>query len=118
MEINYFSYLAIVIDKDFYGDGKWCKLKLVPTINFKEFTKDSGYTQREDNRVEELETIAFRSQSVNINNNDVVLVIFTDVNSRQTLKDLIASKSKTSKFVETDQQKHSIDFGIVINKIL
>lgn len=118
MEKNYFSYVGIIINNDFYGDGKWCKVKLVPTINFKEFTKDSGYTARQQNRVEDLETIAFRSQSVSVFNNDVVLVIFTDVNTRQTLRDLIDNKSKSSKFVETNQEKHSIDFGIIINKLL
>jgi len=123
MEKNYFSYVGIVINNDFYGDGIWCKVKLVPTINFKEFVKNvprnsSSYKNREQDRVEELETVAFRSQTIDINNNDVVLIIFTDVNTRQVLKDLIGNKSKTSKFIENNQEKHSIDFGIIINKLL
>jgi hypothetical protein len=124
-EKNYFSYLAIVLNADFYGDGYWCEVKLVPTINFKEFTKgsESGYKAREESRVEELKTIVFKSKDVSswldpIKKDDVVLILFTDVNTRKTLKDLIGKKSKTSKFIENDQTKNSIEFGIIINRVL
>ena len=116
MEKNYFNYIAIVLNNDIYGDGYWCEVKLIPTVNFKLFTKDEGYAFND--KVEELKVIAFRSQNLTLSNNDVVLVVFTDVNSRRALKDLIANKDKTKKFIENDQTKHSIDFGIIINKIL
>lgn len=126
MEKNYFSYIAIVLNDDFYKDGYYCEVKLVPTINFKEFVKNSsdGHVIREESRVEDLKAIVFKSKDVGtilnpIKKNDVVLVIFTDVNSRKTLKELIKNKkNKDSKFIETDQTKNSIDFGIIISRLL
>lgn len=116
MEKNYFNYLAIVLNDDVDGDGYFCEVKLIPTVNFKLFTKSNGYAFND--KPEELKVKAFRSQSLTVNNDDVVLVVFTDVNSRRTLRDLIANKNKTEKFIENDQTKHSINFGIIINKIL
>lgn len=111
-EKNSFSYVAIVTKTI---DSMWCNVKLVPSVSFSDFDKNNGYqTTAQTNPI----VTALIPADVNVSVDDVVLVIFTDVNSMNTIRDLIRGKNKQLQFIEHDQTKHSINFGIIVNKIL
>lgn len=111
-EQNLFSYMGIITEKI---DSRWCKVKLVPTISFSEFNKDTGYSSTStDNPIVRV----LIPMGMTVEKDHVVLIIFTDVNFRNTLNDMIKGKQKHLKFIEDDQTKHSINFGIIVNRLL
>jgi len=119
LEKNYFSYVGIVSELN-QGPGnfknRWCKLTLIPTITFKEFDRNDGYAPslREQNDT----AFAFIPEGMNLGLKDVVLVIFTDVNFRNAMVDILKGYEKTNKFFEQDITKHSLNFGIVTNILM
>jgi hypothetical protein len=110
-EKNYFTYVAIVKK---IIDANWVKVKLIPTPSINEFELSEGYT---NSYVENSLITVYKSGDVKITLNNIVLVAFTDVNSKRTLKDLLKGKKKTQQFTEIDQTRHSINFGIIINRL-
>lgn len=119
LEKNYFSYVAVVKELD-QGEApfekKWCKLSIIPTIEFKEFDRTNGYTPsvREANDT----AYAFIPEGMTLAVNDVVLVIFTDVNFRNAMVDILKGYERSNSFFEKDITKHSLNFGIVTNILL
>lgn len=111
-EKNNFSYIAIVKE---VIDTHWCRVRLIPSVSINEFEIATGYSDTYfDNPVVKV----FRSTDVAVVVDDVVLITFTDVNFRKTLISIINGKNKSLQFKEQDQTKHSLNFGIITNKIL
>jgi hypothetical protein len=146
MEKNFFTQIGIVTTKasEFINNPSLstCTIRLVPTVLFKEFDKDSGYQTVPEpkptvinafipvhmrknifdslssiyNLVPQSNTINFaNATNLFVNEGDVVLITFTDVDYRSTLTAIMNGKPKTSStsFIETDQTKHSQNFGII-----
>lgn len=118
-EKNYFSYVGIVteINSGPVGlESHWCKVKIIPTIEYKEFQRDRGYSKaiKETNDI----AVAFIPKDMVITIDSVVLIIFTDTNSKQVLIDILKGANKTAKFYEEDLTTHSINFGIITNILI
>ncbi len=119
LEKNYFSYVGIVKQ---LNDGpspfqsRWCKVNIIPTITFKEFDRTNGYSPavKEANDV----ISVFIPDNMTLAVNDVVLVIFTDINFRNAMMDILRGYARTNKFFEKDITKHSMNFGIVTNILM
>lgn len=121
LEKNYFSYVGIVKELNQGPQGfesKWCKITIIPTITYKEFDRVQGFSPvsiKQDN-----EAIALIPVDLlfSIEVGDVVLVIFTDVNFKKAMIDILKGYDRTNNFFETDTSKHSLNFGIITNILL
>lgn len=116
LEKNYFNYIGIIEDLN-QGptpfESKWCKVRLIPTIRYKEFNRSNGYSSL--NTSENDITKAFIPESMTLSKGDIVLISFTDSNFKNVLIDILKGYDKTRAMFETDITKHSINFGIVTN---
>ena len=52
-----------------------------------------------------------------LNENDIVIVIFTNYDTRKNLERALAGEYEQLVAIPESETKHSIDFGIIINKI-
>lgn len=118
LEKNHFSYIGIVQELN-QGEGKfkdrWCKVKIVPTIAFKEFDRETGFTPtvKEKNEI----ATAFIPKDMPIALGDIVLVVFTDVNFKNAMLDILKGYNKDNTFIEKDITQHSINFGVITNRL-
>lgn len=119
LEKNYFSYVGIVKELNQGPQGfesKWCKITIIPTVKFKEFDRVNGFSPV--NIQQDTEAIAFLPENMTLALGDVVLIVFTDVNFRKAMIDILKGYDRTNNFFETDSSKHSLNFGIVTNILL
>jgi len=113
-EKNHFSSIAVI---ESIVDTHWCFVKIIPTIAFNEFDLQEGYSR---NNVKHPKVKAFMAKDITIAVGDIVLVVFTDVNFRKTIVNIINGKilDDENPEVEIDQTKHSLNFGIVTSLLL
>lgn len=97
-------------------EAKWCKVKLIPTIEQKEFLREEGYNVRKRDINES--AIVFIPKDLAVAVGDVVLVIFTDNNFKKAIIDILKGYSKDNYFYENDITTHSTEFGIVTRILL
>jgi len=111
-ERNHFSSIAVV---ESVIDTYWCSVKIIPSVGFNQFDLKDGYTQ---GFVKNAIVKAFMAKDLALVAGDIVLVSFTDMNFRKTIIDIINGKDRFDELIESDQTKHSLNFGIVTNILL
>lgn len=119
LERNYTNYIGVVTKLNTGPNphqAKWCEVKLIPTLSYKEFSRQEGYVSVDVIQNEKVN--AFIPVDVSVSLRDIVLINFTDVNFRKTILDILNGFPDDSTFVEKDQTKNSINFGIITNRIL
>ena len=119
LEKSYTNYIAVVTKLNTGPEGhesKWCEVKLIPTLSYKEFSREEGYVSVEV--IQNEKANVFIPVDVSISLRDIVLVNFTDVNFRKTILSILNGLPDTETFIEKDQTKKSINFGIITNRIL
>ena len=118
LEKNYFSYVAVVreLNRGPVGfESRWCRAEIIPTITFKEFDRTEGYSPAaiQSNN----DAIAFIPKDMLVAVGDVVLINFTDVNFRNAMVDILKGYDRTNPFFEKDITKHSLNFGVITNRL-
>ena len=108
---NYAS-LALVINNI---DNLWVTVKIIPSISYRTYDMKLGYKSVYDKNAV---VKAIKPFGMTLMKDDLVLVTFTDRDSRKTLSDIIKGKSKASEFREENIEINNINFGIVTTKIL
>lgn len=77
---------------------------------------DGNYSQVQLVNSPQTEIKAYVPSSLQLLQNDIVLIIYTDKDTRQNLKRL--NKNLEVEEVNQDSVKHSLDYGIIIMKII
>lgn len=116
-EKNYFSYVGIVNELNrgpSRFEDKWCSVQLIPIVNYKVFNRETGYRNIENTKNGYVDALIPEDMSLSVG--DVVLVVFTDVNFKQAVIDIL--KGASGSFFETDITKHSPNFGIITNVVI
>jgi len=111
-ERNHFSSIAIVEE---IIDAHWCSVKIIPSVGFNQFEASVGYTQGSVKNAVVKALIPF---DITIEAGHIVLIVFTDVNFRNTIANILNGRGLDNDFIESDQTKHSLNFGIITNRVL
>lgn len=109
-EKNNFVSLGIVqevLEKDL-------KVKLIPSISYDDYDMKKGFT-KVDVVNDVIDCVSVEGLTLEVD--DVVLVVFTDLDSRQTITDLRRGRSKKDNFNTSTKDFHDLNYGIIINKI-
>lgn len=119
LEKTYTNYIGVVTKLNTGPKGfesLWCEVKLIPTISYKEFSREEGYSQVQV--IQNEKTNALIPVDVSVSLRDIVLINFTDVNFRKTILSILMGFPDTGVFTEADQTKKSINFAIITNRLI
>lgn len=90
-------------------------VKLIPTLTYTDYNFQEGFNPiNTENEVVE----CLRVEGLNLIKDDVVVVVFTDMDSRQAIKDIAEGRKKSDNFNISHPDFHNSNFGIIINKII
>lgn len=110
-EKNTFVHLGIV-QQVF---EKKVMVKLIPSITYDDYDMKKGFAKvNTENPI----VSCLLVQELVLNIDDVVVVVFTDLDSRQAIAEIQNGKNKKENFNIGNKAFHNINFGIVINKVI
>ena len=105
-----FVSLGIVIKVD----DKKASVKLIPSLSYNDYDMKKGFTKiNSTNEIVDCLLV----EGLSLVDNDIVLVLFTDADSRETIDSIRRGRPLTSNFNYESTVYHNSNFGIVINKI-
>lgn len=90
-------------------------VKLIPSITYDDYDMKKGFTKV--NTVNPIVS-CLRVQNMLLNPDDVVVVLFTDLDSREAIENIRNGKNKKENFNAGNKVFHNLNFGIVINKVI
>lgn len=106
-----FVYIGIV--QRVYANS--VDVKLVPSVSYEDYDMKKGFTKVDvTNPIVNCVLV----QGLTLTVNDVVVVIFTDLESRQAIDEIRKGRNKNDNFNTESKKFHNVNFGIVINKII
>jgi uncharacterized protein YjhX (UPF0386 family) len=110
-EKHAFIYVGIILSVE----EKSATVKLIPSISYDDYDMKRGFTK--------VDTInqkvsCYRVEGLTLEIDDVVLVVFTDLDSRQTIESIRKGRNKSENFNTDNKIFHDLNFGIIINKVI
>lgn len=96
-------------------DDLWIEVKLIPSNGSRNYDMKTGYKAkyRKNSIVK-----AIKPKEMELAVDNLILITFTDLDSRSAIADYIKGKSSDKEFLIDDTGFHEIDFGIVTTKII
>jgi hypothetical protein len=110
-EKNNFTFIGIVKKIE----TKSVSVKLIPSISYDDYDMKEGFTKVD---ITNPLVTCLRVEGLTLQVDDVVVVIFTDLDSRQAILDIRRGRNKQDNFITENKSYHNSNFGIVINKII
>lgn len=110
-EKNQFVYVGIV--QQVFTDN--VSVKLIPSVSYDDYDMKAGFKKV---NIQNSVVTCLRVQDLTLVEDDVVVVIFTDLDSRQAISEIKRGRNKTENFNTENKTFHNLNFGIVINKII
>lgn len=110
-EKHAFIYLGIVQKVE----AKSATVKLIPSITYDDYDMKQGF--KKVNTINKVVT-CLRVEDLVLNVDDVVLVVFTDYDSRKVIREISEGRSKSDNFNIENPIYHDFNFGIIINKVI
>lgn len=89
-------------------------VKVIPSISYADYDMKTGYSRvsPENDLVSCLIV-----ENLTVEEGDVVLMVFTDMDSRETIEDIRRGRNKKETFSTANTVFHNVNYGIIINKI-
>lgn len=110
-EKHAFVYVGIVLSVE----EKSAVVKLIPSISYDDYDMKKGFTKTDTTNQK---VSCYRVEGLTIQVNDVVLVVFTDLDSRKTIESIRKGRNKSENFNTDNKIFHDFNFGIIINKVI
>jgi hypothetical protein len=110
-EKNNFSSIGIVKSVA----TKTAVVKIIPSITYEEYDMKKGYS---DVDTTNKNVTCLRVEGLSLVVDDIVVVIFTDLDSRKAIEAIQRGRSKSDNFNVSNKSFHSCNSGIIINKII
>jgi len=110
-EKHAFIYIGVVQKVN----DKTVDVRLIPSVSFDDYDMKKGFT-----KVNTTNPIVncLRTENLLLEIDDIAVVIFTDLDSRQAIEEIRKGKNKNQNFNVENKKFHNLNFGIVINKII
>lgn len=96
-------------------DSLWIEVKLIPSNGSRNYDMKKGYKAKYNKN---LIVKAIKPQDMILEVGNLILITFTDLDSRQAIADYIKGKSITKEYLIDNTGVHEVDFGIVTTKII
>lgn len=110
-EKHAFVYFGIVLSVE----EKTATVKLIPSISYDDYDMKKGFNKID---VQNQKVNCLRVQNLDIAVNDMVVVVFTDLDSRKAIEEIRQGRSKDINYNTANKMFHDFNFGIIINKVM
>jgi len=110
-EKNHFISLGIIKEVE----DNSAKVKLIPSFTYEDYDMKKGFT---DIDTANMTVQCLRVEGLALSVDDVVVVVFTDLESIQTIIDIRNGRSKEDNFNASNNSFHNQNSGIIINKVI